>query len=203
MKTISFSNYLKHLLLSANHRGHGIHSPFLYRLTSMVLECRHPYYCFENQLKDSKKINFIEKNDIRSNEMLFRLVNDFQPKTIWLMDFSDSDLFSWIQQACQRARILGVQSIHNLDFESIPDMVVVSNPGFANADEQDLKFLLSIMPENCIFVFVHKHADANSFKRWKTLIKHQDVTVSMDLFHTGLLFKKKDFKHHHYRIHIH
>lgn len=203
MNAICYLNYLKHFFLSANRHGHGIHSPFLYRLTSMVLECKHPYYCFENQFNHSKKMNFIEKKELHSNEMLFRMVNDFQPKHLWLIESPESNLSPWIQQACQKANISRIQSIQNLDFVEVPDMVVVSNPDFTHEIDQELRYLLSIMPENCIFVFVHKHAKSKHSKLWKALKNDTNTSVSMDLFHTGLLFKRKEFKHKHYRIHLH
>ena len=43
---LAFS-FLKHALTAHNRRGHGIHSPHLFRLVNDVLPSKNPYYCFE------------------------------------------------------------------------------------------------------------------------------------------------------------
>ncbi|HOH24274.1 MAG TPA: hypothetical protein PKY68_04215, partial [Bacteroidales bacterium] len=43
-----------HYYLHARHRrGHGVHSPFAYRLITAIIEEDYPYYCF-NELEDKR-----------------------------------------------------------------------------------------------------------------------------------------------------
>jgi len=103
--------YLKYKLTAGHQNGHGIHSPFLFDLIANVISDEKKYYAFfdiddlRNDLLESKqklKINDfgagskkskkkertvgdITKNSSvqpRYGEMLFRIVNHFQPKTI-------------------------------------------------------------------------------------------------------------------------
>lgn len=102
-------NYLKYLITSKN--LHGIHSPFVYELYENVIQDKKSFYKFElieslraklllsdkmidvidfgagSKIQNTKrkKISAIAKNSAKPKkygELLFRLVNKFQPKNI-------------------------------------------------------------------------------------------------------------------------
>lgn len=98
-------SYIKYLLKAKHRRGFGIHSPYLFRLQTMVVEEELPYYHYIGIEKVRKKFLASDKNcevvtrkggtnmslskatsrmaiDARVGQLAFRLVNDFKPKSI-------------------------------------------------------------------------------------------------------------------------
>ena len=105
------NKYLRYYLTAANGRGHGIHSPFIYRFVRDVLNDKKKYYTYaaieearKRLLKDDKvievedkgagssvskssqrKINDIARAALKSPkyaQLLFRIVNYYQPSHI-------------------------------------------------------------------------------------------------------------------------
>ena len=103
--------FIKYYLTSSNGKGHGIHSPFIYHFITSVLNDKKHYPEYEKVedlrqqlLKDNTVLNIddfgagssvsktkkrlvadIVKNSAKSKKMgqlLFRIVNEYQPKTI-------------------------------------------------------------------------------------------------------------------------
>lgn len=101
-----FIAYLKYLLKAKHRRGFGIHSPYLYRLQSVIIEEELPYYKYDEiegqreRLQKSEgeikiltdegheklmRVSVIMKQfslEAKYAQLLFRLVNDFKPKAI-------------------------------------------------------------------------------------------------------------------------
>ncbi len=99
--------FIHHWLTACNTKGHGIHSPFLFRLVENVIYEKHPFYVFETiekereELKNSQEIIFqkdfgtgtsaqkqvsdIAKTSLKRKywgQFLFRLVHFTEPKNI-------------------------------------------------------------------------------------------------------------------------
>ena len=101
-----FIAYLKYLIKAKHRRGFGIHSPYLYRLQSVIIEEELPYYKYDEiegqraRLQKSEgeikiltdegneklmRVSAIMKHfslEAKYAQLLFRLVNDFKPKAI-------------------------------------------------------------------------------------------------------------------------
>jgi predicted O-methyltransferase YrrM len=84
---------IRHLLKARRGSGRGIHSPYLYRFVSVVLNTHWPYYAFEevktawDELRKStlfrsafSGIKFRNKEEITAGQFIFRIVQDLQPK---------------------------------------------------------------------------------------------------------------------------
>lgn len=99
--------YIKFQFTAKHHKGHGVHSPFVFSLIEDVLNEKHPYYAFKdierartNLLSDhsviyvndhgtgtsrNRKISEIARQSLKSKkeaQMLFRLACQMQPKNI-------------------------------------------------------------------------------------------------------------------------
>ncbi len=99
--------FIRHWLTAYHTKGHGIHSPYLFRLVENVIYLKYPFYCFENieaireQLKRDntkiyqkdfgtgnstiKEIATIAKSSLKRKywgQLLFRLVHFTQPNHI-------------------------------------------------------------------------------------------------------------------------
>lgn len=73
---------LKLLYKIRHHRGHGIHSPFVFNLVTKVIEEKTPYHAYEDirHILDSKHEKHFRLN--KTNMLSFRLVNYFESKNI-------------------------------------------------------------------------------------------------------------------------
>ncbi len=78
--------------IKSNKWGKGIHSPFVYRLVTEIIFSRYPFYAFD----EIKKIS-ASKQEKEELEVLFRLLNFFQPKQIKV--YGEQDLK--IEQICK------------------------------------------------------------------------------------------------------
>lgn len=129
--------YIRYLLLAKN--AHGVHSPFVYDLLTTVIHSSKNYYAYtpiqkvREQLENSEiSVNFIDlgagsnypskskrkvsdlaKNSAKNKnlgELLFRLVNKFQPTTI--LELGTSLGISGLYLSCGRrnARFISIES---------------------------------------------------------------------------------------------
>ena len=105
------AKYIRYYLTSANGKGHGIHSPFVYDFITLVLNDRRSFYAYEklellrsrllmeqaeivvddfgagpaSHEGKSRTISSIAKNAAKPRklaQLLFRVVNHYQPKNI-------------------------------------------------------------------------------------------------------------------------
>jgi len=77
-----------------NHKGHGIHSPYLYRFITSVLQEKNPFYCFKQIETQRKKIyneNFsilknhskrLRSKDAFNGQIIFRIIEGASFKTL-------------------------------------------------------------------------------------------------------------------------
>jgi len=87
-KRISYRFRIRH------HKGHGIHSPYLYRFITSVLQENNPFYCFEQIESNRKKLysdttsNYkrfkkLHRNkDAHNCQILFRIIQNASFKTL-------------------------------------------------------------------------------------------------------------------------
>ena len=130
--------YLKYKLTASHKGGHGIHSPFVFKLLTEIIENFGQYYSYQEiedlrielqndkrkiEITDlgagsklltarSRKISDIaKKSSIKKTfgEMLFRLVNYFQPKTILELGTSLGLSTCYLAKANSRSKIFTIE----------------------------------------------------------------------------------------------
>ena len=126
--------FIKHLAQAHSRLGHGVHSPFVYELVEQVFNNNGEYYSFKAieklrvRLRNDKTIVEVEdfgagstqtQNNRRSissiaksallgkehAQLLFRLVNRFQPKTIIELGTSLGLSSAYLASACKHAMV--------------------------------------------------------------------------------------------------
>jgi hypothetical protein len=184
-----------HQLLSRNANGHGIHSPYLYGFINRVLNNPYPYYAFD-QYQTNKSIS-------TTNKILFRLVNEVQPRQILELNAKSNDSMSFMLSACKTAQFTSItSSAEHIHTDTAWDLVVYHSAITTSKSELDLQQILQTIPENSIFVFTNKNGSTKQALRWKTIRQHPRVVVSIDLHIMGILFFKPDLSNNNYRIRI-
>ncbi len=133
--------YLQYWLTSSNGRGHGIHSPFVFHFTKDVLNDNRSFYCFETiealreELRQNQTMLTIEDFGAGSNftkfkqrsvssiaasalktkkfsQLLFRMVNYYQPKTILELGTSLGITTSYLACAKSDANVITMEGSH-------------------------------------------------------------------------------------------
>ena len=150
-KIYQIKQYVKHLKQAKSRLGHGVHSPFVYDLIEQVFNHEGQYYPFakieqlRQQLQKDKTIIEIEdfgagstqtKNNKRSvasiaksallnaehSQLLFRLVNRFQPKNIIELGTSLGTTSAYLASACKESQVY--------TFEGSPEIAKVAERNF-------------------------------------------------------------------------
>lgn len=73
---------LKILYKIRHHRGHGIHSPFVFNLITKVIEEKTPYHIYDDIEFLLKETSLKQSQLNKTNKLLFKLVNYFESKRI-------------------------------------------------------------------------------------------------------------------------
>lgn len=226
-------------LFKARHRkGHGIHSPFLFRLITEVIENKGNFSAWpvlaaaeenvRNMLRmvdtDSyQKLYEMEKgsdcHDIkklhllpgRFDRLVFRLVNEFQPRslsfygstfgvTLMAMALADrrTRLVAQVENDHYRSfcrQLIEVYNVENIDLSGAgnvvaSDFVVVQNP----LDPDDCSRALAqivAQPYDGVIILCGIHTSAGMEAVWKRFQKEPEVRISLDLFEIGIFICKK------------
>lgn len=132
------TRYLKYYLTASNGKGHGTHSPFVFDFITQVLNNRNHYYAYDSvealreKLKLNKEIIQVEdmgagsgstKSNTRSiasiakhaakpkkyGQLLFRIVNHYQPYTILELGTSLGITTSYLALGNQQANLVTIE----------------------------------------------------------------------------------------------
>ncbi len=245
----AFQSAVKYLdyLLSAKTK-HGIHSPFVYDLVTNVFEKKGDSNRFvlieklrAEMLASSKDIDVIDlgtgrsgrrkagdiaKRSLKSKkyaQLLFRLADHFQPRTVLELGTSLGITTLYLASANKNSKVITIEGswevagIARGNFEKLNAANIESVIG--NFDEM-LGGVVNQMPsadlvffdgnhrrastlnyfETClakagngsIFIFDDIRWSGEMEEAWEDIKKHPAVTVTIDLFHLGIVFFRKE-----------
>ena len=237
--------YASYLLRARS--AHGLHSPFVYELYTNVIRPKAAYYAFteveklrREMLESDQAINVLDlgagsrtrpghrrrirdiarraEKSARFGQLLFRLVNRFQPEVIFDLGTSLGITTLYLAAACRKSRVY--------TFEGCPETARVARRNFGqmtanirlvegNLDQTlegatgeveriDFAFFdanhryrptveyfetcLRKASEGSVFVFDDIHWSAEMERAWKHIQAHPRVMVTVDLFSLGLVF---------------
>lgn len=202
-----------------HHRGHGIHSPFVFCLINDVIEEKRTYYAY----LDIHKFILITANRTDKREkihkLLFRLVNRFTPSKI--LEIGTGNGFSTLYLTAKTNTIectcIGADNdardIHRKWNRNIQYL----NELFADKlDRQDFIYvnLMNISLEkdklcNLLKNLVHVQSTividgiAKSKQNqlfWKEVIASDSVRISLDLYDLGILFFDRKYYKQNYKL---
>ncbi len=201
--------YLKYVFTAKHKNGHGIHSPFIFNLLTQVIENKLSYYAYEEieqqRLKMSennsvieiddygagsrkmgkrRKISAIVKNsstNAKFGELLFRLVNFFQPKTILELGTCLGIGTLYLSKAAAKAKIYSIEAdrtLHNIAGMTLKDMKV-NNCSLINATfEAGIDLALQDVDSLDFVFFDANHQYLPTMQNFeKCLVKSHENTV--------------------------
>ena len=237
-----------HYLINSRIWGHGIHSPFAYKVVKEVIDKHAEYYVFQeiealrgallnnkqtitltdfgagSKIKSSNKrtVQSIAKNTLKKKKyakLLFRLIDHFEYKNIlelgtslgitsaYLASVSDSIQVTTIEGDPEIAKIaqsnfdrLGLNNItliNNIFESALPeildeswklDLVFIDGHHTYEATITNFKKCLPHKHNNSVFVIDDINWSNEMIEAWKTIVAHEEVTLSIDLYEMGLIF---------------
>ncbi len=184
--------YLQYYWVASNSKGHGIHSPFVFKFIQEILNGKSPLTAIENNTPAVKQIlDQIEaavsapltpKNKI----VIARLLQWLNP--IITLVTGDKKQFDADSAINTNAKIGSTQSVESIDF------------AFIGEGQDGARILQSVnrvmdkMHSNSWMILHGIHADSNMETVWNTLKEHSNIRLSIDLFTIGILFCRKEQK---------
>lgn len=248
--------YIKFQFTAKHHKGHGVHSPFVFSLIEDVLNEKHPFYAFKsiesartNLLSDhsviyvndhgtgssrNRKISEIARQCLKSKkeaQMLFRLACQMQPRNILELGTSLGITTLYLSSARPSANIYTIEGCPNIanianqvfrnekanNITSIVGNIDTELPKVLSKIESlDMVFFdanhtkeatlnyfykcLEKANDNTIFIFDDIYWSEGMTEAWKEIYENPAVTYSIDLFHLGIIFFKKEWKKSHFKI---
>lgn len=188
---------LRHVLLAGHRKGHGIHSPYLYRQVNQVFYNTYRFYCFDAIERDVSAT----PNEHRMAQIVFRLAVDIEASNM-VVCFGTSTLDTVYLKAVRAdANIVHLTDPKKLNTLSGVDLLVMN----ACPDTGELlgciDHLVSKAKQGSVFIIKHIH-EKGMEPCWNTFIKHPGVNASLDAYHFGMLYFKTDLFNKNYLIKV-
>ncbi|MGI8951269.1 MAG: O-methyltransferase [Chitinophagaceae bacterium] len=135
--------YIHYLLTASNGKGHGIHSPFVFEFIKEVLNDKKNYDCYKKiealreqlkqnetiltiedfgagsraDLQQKRKVSQIAKSALKSkkfSQLLFRIVNFYQPKNILELGTSLGITTAYLASGNLNAQVITMEGSHEI-----------------------------------------------------------------------------------------
>jgi hypothetical protein len=205
-------------------RGYGIHSPFVYRLITHVIEEKRPYYAYQEIRNYLSGFPGIRKKLSKSNRLSFRLVNYFGARNILEIGsgYGINTLCLTAPSSQINCRCVELsQKKYGASRKLYADWkrrIILSTDGLPPLEDKqdcicvDLKSYPAVLPDE-LKTYLLEHINSQSFiimkgiranRRnyllWKSMVADEKVRVSLDLFYEGILFFTPKLYKKHYKI---
>ncbi len=206
--------------------GFGVHSPFMYQLIAGVFYERIPYYSY-GRLMRVRPVKGLPGCPVKTNKLLFRLVNYFQPSDI--MEFGTGNGMSavWMSSAKKCDSVMTCDGPDSCDdgrmerfFSEYPAIrYVPSFPvnelkafleekkgalGFvhiAHTDKYEEIFETLLGKVNSDTVIAIENISGSSKRKWWKKIECDERTgITVDLYDTGIVLFDKKYAKRAYRL---
>lgn len=206
-----------------HHRGHGIHSPFVFDLITKVIEEKAAYYAYADIGYYLE--HFPEKTyaDDRHFRLLFKLVNYFSSKrilelgagvgisTLYLTaPASDIECISVDADSANKRhaqmlyehwpRNIVQNSAATVNLEEKQDCIFVNLRNYSHSTECIINCILQNVHEKSFVIIDGIRTNRKYQMLWKELLKKDEVVVSLDLYNVGILFFNKKYFKKNYKL---
>ena len=181
--------YLHYYWVAANAKGHGIHSPFVFKFIKEILNATSSLKEIEKNAPAVNKI--LQEIEAASSSKLnpkiklviARLLQSNHPVSFSVTgDMKPFEADSTINTTAK------IESVESIDFAFIGQ----------GQDEatmlQSASRLIDKMHSNSWVILHGLHADSNMEAAWGQLKKHANIRLTIDLFSIGILFCRKEQK---------
>lgn len=205
-----------------HHKGHGIHSPFVFNFITKVIEEKSAYYAYNDIREFLISLPEMTFNETKFERLLFKCLNYFNAKTILELGAGTGINTLYLTVVSKHSKCISVETNkdkneaaknlykkwgYNIQLEKDlfptldkPVDCILLNLRHYEANPAELtNYLLTSVHENSFIIIDGIRTNRKHQMLWKRLIGRDEVFVSMDLFHIGVLFfnpkyYKRNFK---------
>lgn len=206
-----------------HHRGHGIHSPFVFSFITKVIEEKSEYNAYDDvraYLKSCPNVSFSEN---KTHRLLFKIVNYFKLKSILELGGGEGITTLYLTVASSDIECVslqqGVDRYDNAQFiyggwnrnvlqskddistiEEKKDCIFVSLKNYIFSQNEFVLDLLRLVHQDSVIIIDGIRTNRKRQALWKMLIQQNEVVVSLDLFHVGILFFDKKYYKRNFKL---
>lgn len=207
-----------------HHKGHGIHSPFVFNLVNNVIEEKRAYYCYADISDYLSTYHQKELTPNKRHRLAFRLVNYFGAQNILEIGSGMGINTLFLTASSSSCKCLCVEKDRNnrevakqlyMDFECqttfmeeppvLPietkyDCIFINLDYYSDLAEDYLDALCKQCHNESFIVVTGIRRNKVNNQLWKHLSSNQLRTVELDLFNIGIIFFDKQLSRWEYKI---
>ncbi len=214
---------LKLLYKIRHHRGHGIHSPFVFNLITKVIEEKTPYHAYEDIRYALESAHARKLSLSKEDKFFFRLVNYFSAqhileigsgygiRTLFLTAPSSNIICTCVEPSakkCDEAKRL--YAVWDKDItlhpgekliipDHKPDCIFIDLNSFPLPDSI-IEYISHIICEKTFIIVKGIRTKKRNQTLWKGITNMDSRTVVLDLFNIGIVFFDKTLYRWEYKI---
>jgi len=188
MGTLSYTSFLW-----KSDNDHGIHSPFMFRFVSKAFYARGPRLSAKEHRSQNMQLRY------PAAEVLYRVFNYIRPAKSFVMG-SEADAITDI------LRYAGEENKIKLWFFS-PMAPIPGGTDFAVVADNEKEALLASFEKvvsnsnnDTVCIIPNIHATPQLEAAWQAVQQHPKVTVTVDAYHLGLVFFRREQVQQHFLV---
>ncbi|MDR2954065.1 MAG: class I SAM-dependent methyltransferase [Prevotella sp.] len=216
---------LKLLYKIRHHRGHGIHSPFVFDLVTKVIEEKTAYHAYEDISFVLESMHDSHYRLSKYNKLIFRLSNYFESKHILeigsgyginslCLSAPSANITCTCVETSKRKYLPAQNLYEKWDrrivlytgkqlpvIEDKQDCILIDLNNFNYFTQTDLnQYIVSMSYEKTMIIVKGIRTNKRNHMLWKSIISIEARTAVLDLFNTGIIFFNPELYRWSYKI---
>jgi len=172
-------SYLSFLIKSSTQ--HGVHSPFVYNLTTRCLRKK----LLKNTLKEQHNNNQKKRSlSSKKETLLLNIISYFRiKKVLEITNYSKSEYIIVSENSSKTSTSITKELVDFFFLNQISSKENLNN---------EFNACLKNIHNNSIVIVNNIHLNHEMEKAWKSIKENSKVTVTIDIYHFGLVFFRKE-----------